>query len=355
MNTSLNSTLTPQKRRTRAIVMLIASYALSIINILIDKASALAGKSSLTYDPSMLYAVTFTVGAMLLSCAIATLALDTRHAFWTVPLISALAVGGTYAALGASPADILIALIFIPSATVIAACLFRGCEKFHTVAANAVVLAAAFILSALLSHYGTFGELSEISVGYTVSAFRESFLEFYQNNDYSSFGLTLANLHEVFNTFLLLIPSLLCALVAVLSYIEVTLSRAILLGQGASSEAIAHWPFKLSRLASFVFLGASIMTMLSVSLENETLMIITTNLMIVFIPGFFLVGIRSSLMHFKRPGLFGMIFGALAIFACIQNPALLFILVASVGAIDNLFAVYRESLYGEQGKTKNKD
>ncbi len=348
MNISFTDTLTPKTRRVRSVIMTVAACALSTLNIFMEK--MYAGAKTLPYDPSMLYLLTFAVSGVLLACALTVLSHESKHSMWVVSLISAFTVVSAHIALSASPADILLALAFIPSAVVISSCISGGCEKAHTVVANAVVLGLVFFLSALLEHYSAFGEVSARSVAHTANVIRESFLSIYSMYDYTSLGLTLAQITEAFNAVVLLTPALFCAFAAVISYIEITIARPVILGQGISSENLKHWPLKMSRLASLVFLAAFLMMALSISDDSNTFFTTMINLMLVLLPGFFLIGIRTSILHFRRPGLFGMIFGIFIIITCIQNPAMFFILVATIGAFDNLFTTFRARLYGETRK-----
>ena len=128
---------------------------------------------------------------------------------------------------------------------------------------------------------------------------------------------------------------------------------ALILGQGAISDSLTRWPLKMSRLASLVFITALIFSMLSFSGTGETLIITMYNLMLILSPGFFLIGIRTSLMHFRRPSLFTIIFGVIVLVSCLNNPILLVLLVASSGALDNLFPGVRAILYGEHPKKRD--
>ncbi len=348
MNISFTDTLTLKQRRVRSVIMIISACAISTLNIFMEKIYAKA--EALPYDPSMLYLITLAVSGVLLTCALTVLSYENKHSVWVIPVISSLVVISAHIALGASWSDMLLALAFIPSALVISSCISGGCEKAHTVVANAVIIGLVFFCSALLSHYSAFGEISAQSVAYTVNALRESFLSLYALYDYTSLGLTMSQIVEAFNSVILLTPAIFCAFAVIVSYIEITIARPVILGQGFSSEKLSLWPLKMSRLASFVFLAAFLMMALSMSGDSNVLFVAMINLMIVLLPGFFLIGIRTSLMHFRRPGFFGMIFGIFIIITCIQNPAMFFILVATMGAFDNLFFRFRSLLYGETKK-----
>ena len=77
------------------------------------------------------------------------------------------------------------------------------------------------------------------------------------------------------------------------------------------------------------------------------------NILLILCPGFFLIGIRTSLLHFRHPSLFSVILGIILLVSCLNNPLLLVMLVASTGAFDNLFPSVRAILYGEYTKKSN--
>ncbi len=350
MNISFNDTLSAPKRRARSTVMILVACALSALNIFIEKIYASTPKFISSYDPFSLYFITLITSTVLLSSALTMLSYENKNSIWMISLASACAVALSCFALGASPSDILLTLAFIPSAIIISICISSECEKAHSVVANAVVIGLALLLSLVLSHYSVFGEISKDSIIYALDLLRDSFLAIYDEFGYSGLGISNSYLHAVFEIALLLIPSLFCAFTAVLSYIQVSIARAVILGQGVNSEKLVHWPLKMSRLASFAFLASFLIAALSTSSENQLLIISATNMMIVLLPGFFLIGVRSSFMHVRRPGFLGMIFGVFILISCIQNPAMIFVLIATLGAIDNLFTSFRARLYGETKK-----
>ena len=347
MNISFNDTVRASKRRTRALFMILAACALSALNIFIEKIYAQSEKALSSYDPFSLYFITFVASTVLLSCALTVLSYENKHYLWIAPAVSAVIIAALYILLGASPASVLLSLAFIPSATVISVCISHGCEKAHTVVAGATVIGTVFLLALLLDHYAVFGEISKGSLTYTLNLLRDSFLEFYKEYNYAGLGINASMLSSAFDAAILMTPSLLCALAAVVSYITASISRLTVLGQGALSEKLLYWPLKMSRLASFVFLSAFLIAALSASGENAVIVLSAINVMIALLPGFFLIGVRSSFMHVRKPGFFGMIFGIFLLISCIQNPAMILVIVATLGAIDNLFSSYRARLYGE--------
>ena len=171
---------------------------------------------------------------------------------------------------------------------------------------------------------------------------------------YAGLGITQAQLHEVFELSVLLTPAFAIALVSILSYIEITLTRILVLDRGVCKEGLTHWPLKLSRLASVIFLVSFLIFVFAVSDEKKILVMTGANLFIALLPGFFLLGLRAAPSHFKRPGLFGILFWILIIMYCIRNPAILLMIFAVMGAFDNLFKAFRERFYGEKTDKKDK-
>ena len=121
----------------------------------------------------------------------------------------------------------------------------------------------------------------------------------------------------------------------------------MILGQGAHSEKLERWPLKMSRLASVIFIIALIFSMLTFSGTDRSVILTMYNVMIILMPGFFLIGIRTSLLHFRRPSLFSIIIGLFVLVSCFSNPILIVFILASMGALDNLFPMVRAILYGE--------
>lgn len=328
--------------------MVLAACVISMLGLLFEK--LYASEQDLPYNSSMLVLLSFIASSLLLSCALTVLSKKSKALLWIIPTVSAILIASVHIALKASASDTILSLIFIPSSVTLSLCMLSKCEKAHTVVANAVVIGLAFLLAVLLEHYEIFGEISERSVIITKEYLKETFLSLYSSYDYTALGITLSQLEGAFEITLLLIPSVFLALAATVSYIQATLTRLIVLDKGICGEELTHWPLKMSRLASVIFLLSLTVALIGSAGENSLLMITAINLVLVFVPGFFLIGIRCSGAHFRRPGLFGMIFGVLVIISCLQNPILLFILVSIMGAFDNLFTAFRSRLYGEKKK-----
>ena len=339
------------KRTTRAILFVLLSCVLSVFCVFMENVYA-PKLSVYTYNPVTLYALTFSVSTALFACAAAVIANRNKKLSLLTAIISAIVVAAVSFGLGASPVQMLFALAFLPSGIIISLCISRGCEKAHTVVGNAVITALVFILGSVIYIYSSLGEVTGKSLTFIVNIFRKAFVDFY---DQYAAGSPLAQIDagETFDMFVAITPALFCIVVILISYITVTVSRALILGQGAVSDALTRWPLKMSRLASVIFIIALIISMLSFSGTSEALIISMYNILLILCPGFFLIGIRTSLLHFRRPSLFSVILGIILLVSCLNNPLLLVMLVASTGAFDNLFPSVRAILYGEYTKKSN--
>jgi hypothetical protein len=305
--------------------------------------------SAYTYNPITLYAITFSVGTALFACAFAVIANRSKKLSVVVAAVSAALVAAVSFILGASPVQMLFALAFIPSGIIISLCISKGCEKAHTVVGNAVMTALVFILGSVIYIHSSLGEVTGKSLTFIVNVFRMAFIDFYRQYTAGT-PLVQIDAGETFDMFVAITPALFCIVAVLISYITVTISRALILGQGAVSDSLTRWPLKMSRLASVIFIIALLISMLSFSGTSEAVIISMYNLLLILTPGFFLVGIRTSLLHFRRPSLFSIIIGVIVIVSCLNNPLLLVMLVASTGAFDNLFPGVRAILYGEYTK-----
>ncbi len=348
MNISFPDTVNIGKRLVRAILLLLAACALSVFYVFIENVYA-PRLTMYTYNPITLYILTFSASSVFLSGALTVLAYQNKKLTAILTVITCAVAAGASIALGASPIQLLLALAFIPSGTIISMCISNGLEKAHTVVGNAVIIATILVFASAIYIYSSFGEVSRRSIAYIVNVFREAFVSFY--DQYSSqTGLSGVDISATFDMFIVILPSFFCVFVSVISYIVTTVSRALILGQGAHSERIARWPLKMSRLASVIFIISLIFAMLSFSGTNRSLILTMYNIMIILTPGFFLIGIRTSVMHFRRPSFFSLVFGIFILISCLSNPILFVLLVASMGALDNLFPAVRAILYGEQLK-----
>jgi len=353
MNAYINETGTVRKKKDRVFIMTVVSCALSVLGVLMK--SFYADAEILPYDPSMLFILSLITGSMLLSCALTVLLSKGRYVLYLITLALPLVFScSVHVLLGASAAETLLALAFVPSAAVVSLCMSSSCEKTHTLSANAVVLMLTLLSALALSHYESFGEISAASLGAVKSSLLSSFEEVLETYSYAGLGITQAQLHEVFELSVLLTPAFAIALVSILSYIEITLTRILVLDRDVCKEGLTHWPLKLSRLASVIFLVSFLIFVFAVSDEKKILVMTGANLFIALLPGFFLLGLRAAPSHFKRPGLFGILFWILIIMYCIRNPAILLMIFAVMGAFDNLFKAFRERFYGEKTDKKDK-
>ena len=348
MNIYFPDSLGIGKRTTRAILFVLLSCVLNVFCVFMENVYA-PKLSVYNYNPITLYAITFSVGSALFACAFTVMASRSKKLSVLIALMSASLVAGLSLVLGASPVQMLFVLAFIPSGIIISLCISKGCEKAHTVVGSAVITALVLILGSVIYIYSSLGEVTGRSLTFIVNIFRKAFVDFYGQYTAGS-PLAQINVGEMFDMFIAITPALFCIVTALISYITVTVSRALILGQGAVSDALTRWPLKMSRLASVIFIIALIISMLSFSGTSETLIISMYNVLLILSPGFFLIGIRTSLLHFRRPSLFSIIIGVIVIVSCLNNPPLLVMLVASTGAFDNLFPGVRAILYGEYTK-----
>jgi hypothetical protein len=351
MNIYFPDSLGIGKRTTRAILFVLLSCVLSIFYVFMENVYA-PKLSVYAYNPITLYALTFLASSVLFACAFAVIASRSKKLSVLTAVISAVAVAALSFVLGASPVQMLFALAFLPSGIIISLCISRGCEKAHTVVGSAVITALVVILGGMMYIYSSLGEVSGKALTFTVDIFRQAFVDFY-GQYLSQPALAGIDVNATFDMFVAITPALFCIVVSIVSYISVTLSRALILGQGAVSDSLTRWPLKMSRLASVVFIIALVVSMLSFSGTSEAVIISMYNVLLILSPGFFLIGIRTSLLHFRRPSLFSIIIGVIVIVSCLNNPLLLVMLVASTGAFDNLFPGVRAILYGEYTKKSN--
>ena len=338
------------KRRVRAILLLLGACALSIFYIFVENIYA-PRLTIYSYNPITLYILTYMASAVFMSCALTVLNFQSKKLSCVLTVIICAAVAGASLALGASPEQLLLTLAFIPSGIVLSSCISNGFEKAHTVVGNAVIIACVLLSAVAIYIYSSFGEVSRASIAYIVNVFRDAFVSFYSQYSTQT-GLSGIDVSATFDMFIVILPSFFCVFVSIISYITATLSRALILGQGAHSEKISRWPLKMSRLASVIFIISLIFAMLALAGTSQSVILTMYNIMIILTPGFFLIGIRTSLMHFRRPSLFTFIFGIFILLSCISNPMLLVLLVASMGALDNLFPAVRAIIYGEQPKKR---
>ncbi len=353
MNASINETGVTRNKKNRVLLMSLAACALSVLGILIK--SYYADASVLPYDPSMLFLLSFISGSMLLASALTVLSVGgKRFLFTAVASLSALTVGAVHVLLGAPFAETLLSLTFVPSAVVLATCMKNGCEKTHTVVANAVILSLTGLFSLLLTLYETFGEISAKSVGVISKHLEDTFNAVYSTYGYEAAGLTSSQMAELFDLAVVMIPAALIALVLLLSYIEATITRLVVLDRGVCKDEIGHWPLKMSRLSSVVFLLCFVIVAFGLFRSSAVLYMTAASLLIILTPGFSLIGLRSAPSRFKRGGLFGMVFILFILIYGMKNPAILFLLVSVSGAFDNLFAPFRERFYGEKKEKNNK-
>jgi hypothetical protein len=333
------------KRRIRTLLFLIAACALSVLYVFTENIYA-AKLPVYTYNPITLYILTFAAASALFACALTLIAYKSKKLSVIATLAVCAVASASALALGADPIQLLLALAFIPSGIVLSACISNGFEKAHTVVGNAVIMACVFISAIALYVYSTFGEVTRRSIAYIVSVFREAFVSFYSQYSAQA-GLSGIDIPATFDMLVIILPAFFCVFVSVVSYIVTTVSRAMILGQGAHSEKLKRWPLKMSRLASVIFIIALIFSMLTFSGTDRLVILTMYNVMIILMPGFFLVGIRTSLLHFRRPSLFSIILGLFVLVSCFSNPILIVFIVASMGALDNLFPMVRAILYGE--------
>jgi len=351
MNVYFPDTANIGKRNTRAILFLFLSCIISIFYIFAENIYA-PKLTVYVYNPITLYVVTFMTSVVFFSCALAVISYKSKKLAAISVIAAIILVASVSLLLGASPEQLLLALAFIPSGTLLSMCISRGLEKAHTVVGNAVIIALVFAFASMIYIYSSLGEVSRATIAYIVNIFREAFVSFYTQYSAQT-GITGIDVSATFDMFVAIFPAFFCVVASVISYITATLSRALILGQGAISDSLTRWPLKMSRLASLVFITALIFSMLSFSGTGKTLIITMYNLMLILSPGFFLIGIRTSLMHFRRPSLFTIIFGVIVLVSCLNNPILLVLLVASSGALDNLFPGVRAILYGEHPKKRD--
>ena len=339
------------KRTTRAILFALLSCVLSVFCVFMENIYV-PRLSVYSYNPITLYALTFLAGTAFFACAFAVTSNRSKMLSAVCTLISAVLVAAVSLVLGASPVQMLFALAFIPTGIIISICISRGCEKAHTVVGSAVISALVLILGSVIYIYSSLGEVTPKALTFIVDIFRKAFVDFY--GQYTA-GTALAGIDvgETFDMFMAITPALFCIVVLIISYITVTVARALILGQGAVSDSLTRWPLKMSRLASVIFIIALLISMLSFSGTSEVLIISMYNVLLILSPGFFLIGIRTSLLHFRRPSLFSIIITVIVIVSCLNNPLLLVMLVAATGAFDNLFPGVRAILYGEYTKRSN--
>ena len=324
------------KRRIRAFLFLIAACALSVLYVFTENIYA-AKLTVYTYNPITLYILTFAAASALFACALTLIAYKSKKLSAIATLAVCVVASASVLALGADPIQLLLALAFIPSGIVLSACISNGFEKAHTVVGNAVIMACVFISAIAVYVYSTFGEITRRSIAYIVSVFREAFVSFYSQYSAQA-GLSGIDISATFDMLVIILPAFFCVFVSIVSYIVTTVSRAMILGQGAHSEKLERWPLKMSRLAS---------VMLTFSGTDRSVILTMYNVMIILMPGFFLIGIRTSLLHFRRPSLFSIIIGLFVLVSCFSNPILIVFILASMGALDNLFPMVRAILYGE--------
>ncbi len=358
MNISFPETFSTGKRRRRASVMILSAIAVSILNVLVNTLLASASNISqinTSYNPTTLYLVIFVTGTMLFSCALTLLANENRKLILPISIVSAIVTSATVYFISFSFTETLLSLAFIPCSIVISLAILNGCEKAHTVVGGAVALASVLISAGIIFLYENFGEVSMPIISYLADLGRSAFADFYeaypmtiQSELIESIDFTV-----LFDTFLLILPSFFCAAVSVISYIAVTLSRALIVGQGAVSDNIAKWPLKMSRLASLIYIAVILITVTSATTASISTLSVLYNLIIVFLPGFFFIGIRTTILHFRRPSFFSLVFGIFVLMSFISNPAVLILLVACSGALDNLFSNVRAAIYGETPKNRN--
>ena len=342
---------TVKAKKDRVLVMSLSACLLSMLSIFAKR--FYDGASALPYDPSMLFLLSFVTSSMLLACALTVLACkNKRILFIMTTVMSATVVCATHILLGASAAETLLSLAFVPSSAVLALCIKNGCEKTHTVVANSVILSLVFVFALLLGLYEIFGEISTETLAHIKLYIKESFDAIYSSYDYTALGITSAQISDMFETTVLMFPAIACALICALSYIQATLTRLLVLDRNVCNAEIGHWPLKMSRLASVAFLFTFVAVAFGIGQGSTLFYITAANLMIVLTPGFLLIGIRSAPSRFKRPSLFGMIFGILILIYCIQNPAILLLVFSISGAFDNLFSAFRERFYGEKKEKK---
>ena len=206
MNASINETGTVKRKKDKVFIMSLAACALSVLGILSKR--FYASVEILPYDPSMLFLLSFISGSMLLASALSTLASKNKYfLFFMSACLSAIAVGGVHLLLSASAAETLLALAFVPSAVVLASCMKNGCEKTHTVVANAVVLSLVSIFSLLLALYETFGEISERSIGVIKGYLEEGFTAIYSSYEYTGISLSSTQISEMFDLAVVMLPA----------------------------------------------------------------------------------------------------------------------------------------------------
>jgi hypothetical protein len=331
--------------------MMTVACAIPLFIIGLEKLSAFTKNT--TYDPLVMFLIAFIVGSMLVATSFSIISYYSKKLAAILLSILTIAVGTLSVFLGVSPSSLLLYLSFIPVGIVISLCLVSEYEKAHTVVAAAAVLVSVLILSFLLAHYSAYGEVSSRSLTHFVSAVKQEFVSVTSEIDYESLGLSVTDISESFDSVIYMMPAIIIIFASVISYICVSLARVLLLGHGASSEGLKHWPLKMSRMASAVFLISFLIIMLSGAKSVNVTDTSALNLMLILTPGFFLIGIRSSVIHLRRSGFFGMIFMALIFFTTIKYPPLFLMIVAASGALDNLFPSFREALYGEISKSKN--
>lgn len=353
MNASTNCTGIAKAKKDRVFIMTASSCILSLLGILAKRVYANA--NTLPYDPSMLFLLSFIASSMLLSCALTVLACKgKRNLYIITALTSAAVICTSHILLGACTAETLLALAFVPSGVTVSLCIKSGCEKTHTVVANAVVISLVFVLSFLLGLYEAFGEISLDVLENLKQYVRETLETVYKSYEYAGLSFTSSQISDIFNLAVLLLPSTVCAVISVLSYVEATLVRLIVLDRRIDKAEITHWPLKMSRLSSLVFLFAFIVFVFGIGQKSTLFYMTAANLMLALVPGFLLIGIRSAPSRFKRPSLFGIIFGIFLVIYCIRNPIILVLMLAVSGAFDNLFSAFRERFYGEKKENKDK-
>lgn len=351
MSISFNNTVSSVARRAKALFMLIVACAISIFVIVLSKVST--NVQVLPYDPTILFLLSFIVGTMLTAVSVSIIMDQSKGLAIISSVVSMTVIWVCAFLLEASPTITLLCLSAIPVGITVALCFLGECEKAHTVTATATVFAIALISAFLIDHYASYGEISTASFTHFFDTVKQSFISAFSEINYEALGLSLSDLSESFDALIPVLPSVVVIIVSIVAYISVSLARSILLGQGALSESLERWPLKMSRMASIVFLIAFLIISLSDSKGASLTVTSALNIMLILTPGFLLIGIRSSVIHLKRSGFFGMIFIAMILFTSLRVPSFLVIIIATLGALDNLFPSFRASLYGEDLKKQN--
>ncbi len=331
--------------------MMTAACVIPLFVIGLEKLSA--STKNAAYDPLVMFLIAFTVGVMLVATSFSIISHQSKKLSIASLGILTVVVGTLAFFLGASPSSLLLYLSFIPVGITVSLCLTSEYEKAHTVVAAATVFASVLILAFLLEHYAAYGEITARSIEHFIDAVKQEFISVTSEIDYTALGLSVTDISESFDSVIYMMPAIVVIIASVISYICVSLSRVLLLGHGASSEKLKRWPLKMSRMASVVFLISFLIIMLSGAKSVNVADTSALNLMLMLTPGFFIIGVRSSVIHLRRSGFFGMIFMAIIFFTTIKYPPLFLMIVAASGALDNLFPSFREALYGEGSKNQN--